>query len=100
MPPQTIISDPVQTALVKFLRQPGAPNWIELVTPNGPQSKLTAALKKGGGQHHLCYEVSDMARACDHLRDQQMLVAEYAYKSGRRTNARRSKSTIHRLPGQ
>src|SRR5256885_17195747 len=51
-----IIEDPIQTALVQFLRQPGASTWLELVSPCGETSKLTNALKKGGGLHHLCYE--------------------------------------------
>lgn len=69
-----IIEDPVQTAYVQFLRQPGANNWLELVTPNGPRSKLLGALQKGGGLHHLCYEVDDMERACVHLRGRSMLM--------------------------
>lgn len=69
-----IIEDPMQTAYVQFLRQLAATCWLELVTPNGPNSKLTNALRKGGGLHHLCYEVSDINRACEHLRDQAMLL--------------------------
>ena len=51
-----VIEDPVQTALVQFLRQPGTSSWLELVTPNGPTSKLSRAVASGGGLHHLCYE--------------------------------------------
>jgi len=69
-----VIEDPVQTAFVQFLRQPGTHSWIELVTPNGPSSKLTNALVKGGGLHHLCYEVSDIHLAGEHLRNQAMLL--------------------------
>jgi methylmalonyl-CoA/ethylmalonyl-CoA epimerase len=69
-----IIEDPRQTALVQFLRQPGAPSWLELISPNGEASKLTSALKKGGGLHHLCYEVGDMSMSCEHLREQGMLL--------------------------
>jgi len=69
-----VIEDPVQTARVQFLRQPGTTSWLELVTPNGPDSKLTNALKKGGGPHHICYETDDLDRACENLRGQAMLV--------------------------
>jgi methylmalonyl-CoA/ethylmalonyl-CoA epimerase len=69
-----VIEDPVQTAFVQFLRQPGIPVWIELITPNGPDSKLANALHKGGGLHHLCYETDDIEGACLHLREQRMFM--------------------------
>ena len=69
-----VIEEPVQTACVQFLRLPGAANWLELVMPNGPESKLMGALQKGGGLHHLCYEVEDIGQACKHLRSQSMLM--------------------------
>lgn len=69
-----VIEDPVQTALVQFLRLPGGRNWLELVCPNGPESKLSAALARGGGLHHLCYEVDDIEQACTELRTRRMMV--------------------------
>jgi len=68
------IEDPVQTAWVKFLRLPGARNWLELVAPNGPKSRLTAALAKGGGVHHVCYEVADIAGAVAQFRESGFMV--------------------------
>jgi methylmalonyl-CoA/ethylmalonyl-CoA epimerase len=68
-----VIEDSVQTAQVQFLRQSGTFSWLELVTPIDAQSKLANALKKGGGWHHLCYEVGDIERACAYLRDKAML---------------------------
>lgn len=62
------IDDPVQTARVQFLRLPGAVHWLELVAPLGSESKLAGALAKGGGLHHLCYEVADIATATAHFR--------------------------------
>ena len=67
-----VIEDPIQTAYVQFLRLPGAPSWLELIAPNGPNSLLTRALTKGGGFHHLCYEVGDLAGACNKLRSDAM----------------------------
>ena len=69
-----VIEDPVQTAHVQFLRQLGTTSWLELVMPNGVDSKLNNALRKEGGLHHLCYEVSDIEYACEHLRSQAMLM--------------------------
>jgi methylmalonyl-CoA/ethylmalonyl-CoA epimerase len=75
-----IIQDPVQTARVRFLRLPGASQWLELVSPEAGRSKLAAALgKRGEGLHHLCYEVPDIQAACTHLREgRQMLLADPA----------------------
>jgi methylmalonyl-CoA/ethylmalonyl-CoA epimerase len=72
-----IILDPVQTAHVRFLRLNQGTHWLELVSPASEQSKLSNALaKKGEGLHHLCYEVDDIATACEHLRqERQMLLS-------------------------
>jgi methylmalonyl-CoA/ethylmalonyl-CoA epimerase len=69
-----VIEDPAQTACVQFLRQPGTTSWLELIAPNGAESKLANALRKGGGLHHLCYEVAGIERSCELLRQRSMLV--------------------------
>jgi methylmalonyl-CoA/ethylmalonyl-CoA epimerase len=63
-----IIIDPIQTAKVQFLRQPGGKCWLELVSPTSDTSKLSNALNKGMLLHHLCYEVGDIENACSHFR--------------------------------
>jgi methylmalonyl-CoA/ethylmalonyl-CoA epimerase len=63
-----VIEDPVQTAFVQFLKQPHGNLWLELITPNGPESKLSLGLRKGGGINHVCYEVPDIEGACEALR--------------------------------
>jgi len=68
------IEDRAQTARVQFLRQPGGRNWFELITPNGPGSKLSNALKRGEGLHHLCYEVTDIEAACARYRERACLM--------------------------
>ncbi|MEI6393246.1 MAG: VOC family protein [Verrucomicrobiota bacterium] len=68
------IHDAVQTANVQFLRLPGGRSCLELVRPDGPDSKLARTLKKHGeGWHHVCYEVADIAAAGASLRNQGML---------------------------
>jgi methylmalonyl-CoA/ethylmalonyl-CoA epimerase len=68
VPESSIIEDARQTAFAQFLRMPGADHWTELVAPNGPSSVLTAALKqRRSGTHHVCYEVPNIDRACEHL---------------------------------
>ena len=69
-----LIHDAVQTAQVQFLRLPDGRSWLELVRPDGPDSKLARTLKKhGDGWHHVCYEVADIVAAGGLLRNQGML---------------------------
>jgi methylmalonyl-CoA/ethylmalonyl-CoA epimerase len=55
------IHDPLQRAYVAFI-QPSAGDrvQIELVAPADPASPLTAFVERGGGLHHVCYEVDDL----------------------------------------
>jgi methylmalonyl-CoA/ethylmalonyl-CoA epimerase len=69
-----ILHDSVQTAFVQFLSTGSQGARIELVTPDGPQSKLSNALKKGGGLNHLCYLTSDIEIDCARLRQTGMFV--------------------------
>lgn len=71
-----VIHDPVQTAHVQFLKLPGNSGFLELVTPDGPASKLRRALAKGGGLNHLCYAVADIEEACRALRRESMLIIQ------------------------
>ena len=63
-----IIHDPLQTAYVQFLSFPGERVFLEFVSPDGPQSALSLALKKGGGLNHICYSTSDIEQTCLQLR--------------------------------
>jgi methylmalonyl-CoA/ethylmalonyl-CoA epimerase len=53
--------DPIQKARVAFMnpRTPGDPS-IELVEPAGDGSPVLKFLQRGGGLHHICYEVDDL----------------------------------------
>ncbi len=63
---QKVIHDPLQGARVTFLRTPATGDaQIELVEPAGNDSPVSRFLQKGGGLHHLCYEVMDLA---EHLK--------------------------------
>jgi methylmalonyl-CoA/ethylmalonyl-CoA epimerase len=63
---QKIIHDPLQGAKVTFLHTgwPGDAQ-VELVEPVGDASPVNRFLQKGGGLHHLCYEVENLA---EHLK--------------------------------
>lgn len=68
-----IIHDATQTAYVQFIRLPADRTYLEFVTPDSPHSKLSNAIKKGGGLHHLCYSVTDIESTAAALRDSGML---------------------------
>jgi len=65
-----VVHDPIQTAYVRFLRLPGDPVFVELVSPDSEESKLAGALKKGGGLNHLCFATDDIERSWSLLRAQ------------------------------
>ena len=56
-----IIHDPLQEARVTFIRC-GGPETpaVELVEPAGDKSPLHQVVAKGGGLHHICYEVDSL----------------------------------------
>ncbi len=60
-PVTKIIHDPGQKAHIQFLAGSVlGPLQLELLTPDGDDSPLALALKKGGGPNHLCFEVADL----------------------------------------
>ena len=63
-PPQDEVAHGVR---VVFITLPNSK--IELLEPLGDASPIARFLQKspGGGIHHLCYEVADIAAARDHL---------------------------------
>jgi methylmalonyl-CoA/ethylmalonyl-CoA epimerase len=56
-----IFHDPLQKVRVTFL-QTSSPTdaMVELVEPAADDSPVGQFLKRGGGLHHLCYEVSEL----------------------------------------
>lgn len=53
-----IIHDPLQRVRVSFIGSPNAcETSIELVESTGANSPVARFLQRGGGLHHLCYEV-------------------------------------------
>ncbi len=58
-----IYQDPKQKVKVTFLVTGPACAQIELIEPLGGDSPVAKFLSRGGGQHHLCYEVEDIEHA-------------------------------------
>jgi methylmalonyl-CoA/ethylmalonyl-CoA epimerase len=72
-----IIHDPLQEARVTFLRC-GGPETpaVELVEPAGDKSPLHKIVAKGGGLHHVCYEVDSLDTQLAQSRTAGSLVAK------------------------
>ena len=70
-----IFEDPIQRARVAFLDFP-TPGRVqfELVQPAGPDSPVARFLEKGGGLHHLCYEVDDLREQIVWMKSQRAIL--------------------------
>ena len=71
-----IFHDPVQRVNVTFLSMPGTDAQMELVEPAGTQSPVLAFLDKGGGLHHLCYEVENCEAAICSMRKRGSMIVK------------------------
>jgi methylmalonyl-CoA/ethylmalonyl-CoA epimerase len=69
-----LVHDPVQTAYIQFLRLPGDSVLIELIAPDGPESKVRNAVEKGGGLNHVCHSTGDIEAACRSMRQAGLVV--------------------------
>jgi methylmalonyl-CoA/ethylmalonyl-CoA epimerase len=64
-----IFHDPLQKVRVTFLQTPSPTDaLIELVEPAADDSPVRQFLKRGGGLHHLCYEVPDLDARLEKMR--------------------------------
>ena len=72
---EIIFQDPNQAVRVTFLQstRAGSP-VIELVEPAGEKSPVIPFLKRGGGLHHLCYEIDNLEEQLQLSRSQGGLV--------------------------
>jgi methylmalonyl-CoA/ethylmalonyl-CoA epimerase len=72
-----IIHDPLQEARVTFLRC-GGPETpaVELIEPAGEKSPLHKFVSKGGGLHHVCYEVDSLDAQLEQSRAAGCLVVK------------------------
>lgn len=71
-----VVHDPVQTAFVQFVSLASDSVCLEFVSPDGPNSKLSNALKKGGGINHFCYSTPCIDDAVLQLWETGMLVLQ------------------------
>ena len=71
-----ISEDPHQRVKVAFLVVRNQDAQIELVEPVGPASPVREFLQKGGGLHHVCYEVDDLEEELSAFRSRRALIAK------------------------
>jgi len=73
----SIFEDTLQKVKVAFLAtRPGEPR-LELVEPLGPDSPVSRFLReRGGGLHHLCYEVDDLQWHIAEMKRRGALIAK------------------------
>ena len=69
-----IFADPIQRSRVAFLDLPAGGLQMELIEPASPDSPVARFLEKGGGLHHLCYEVDDLAAQIQWMKTQRALL--------------------------
>ena len=71
-----IFEDPIQRVKVTFLASAPSCAQIELIEPAATDSPVNRFLAKGGGQHHLCYEVDDIENAITVLKSRKASVVQ------------------------
>lgn len=71
-----IFEDPHQNVKVAFLATRPGDALIELVEPAGESSPVMQFLKKGGGMHHVCYEVDSLTQSLQELRARGALLVK------------------------
>jgi methylmalonyl-CoA/ethylmalonyl-CoA epimerase len=67
-----IIEDPIQRVRAVFIGlPPEAKTQFELVESMGSESPIHAFAQKGGGLHHLCFEVDELDLHIAHMKTQR-----------------------------
>ena len=70
-----VYEDPRQKVKVAFLRTRPEDPQIELVQPAGDDSPVLRFLQeKGGGMHHICYQVADLAAGMAEMKSRGALI--------------------------
>jgi methylmalonyl-CoA/ethylmalonyl-CoA epimerase len=72
----SVFRDEFQKVSVAFLVTAATDAQIELVEPAGTDSPVAKFLEKGGGLHHVCYEVKDLETALVDFRSRRALIVK------------------------
>lgn len=72
---ERIFEDPLQKVKVAFMSTRQGDAMIELVEPAGEGSPVLRFLnERGGGLHHLCYEVADLEKSLSESRERGLMI--------------------------
>ena len=71
-----VFHDPIQRVQVAFLATAGSDVQIELVEPCGDGNPVSTFLARGGGIHHVCYEVEDCSATIAAMRLNKALIVK------------------------
>jgi methylmalonyl-CoA/ethylmalonyl-CoA epimerase len=72
-----VFNDPIQKVKIAFLRSSAAADaQLELVEPADENSPVLQFLQKGGGLHHLCYEVPDLEQHLKEMRSHHAVIVK------------------------
>jgi methylmalonyl-CoA/ethylmalonyl-CoA epimerase len=70
-----VIHDPLQRVSVAFFSPVDLRNPVfELVEPAGEVSPVSSFLQKGGGLHHVCYEIDDLESGLEAARGKGLVI--------------------------
>jgi methylmalonyl-CoA/ethylmalonyl-CoA epimerase len=73
----SMFADPNQKVKVGFLATSPGGAQIELVEPDAPDAPVQRFLaERGGGLHHVCYEVDDLDKALAEMRARGAVIAK------------------------
>lgn len=71
------VIDPIQAVEVVFIETgSGESPPIELICPIGEASPVSDFLRKGGGLHHLCFEVDDLYESVEALKEKGSILLD------------------------
>ncbi len=72
------VYDPIQEANLELINSEGA--YIELIEPTKESAFTYKFMKKGGGYHHICYEVKNKTDALAIIEQKKMIkVLDFVY---------------------
>jgi methylmalonyl-CoA/ethylmalonyl-CoA epimerase len=69
VPASEIVEDPIQQVKAVFVSLPPEGSvQFELIEPAGPKSPVRNFAERGGGLHHMCFEVDDLEQQLEHMK--------------------------------
>ncbi len=77
----SVTDDEIRNVKIAFMKHSATGEMIELISPMGENSPVTGILKtmrKVATPYHICYEVKDLERALEALKDERYMLTDEA----------------------